>query len=121
MAMLRHRHASRATSRRGCCVRARRPTTCCTRPSWRSCGTPDDGFDLLATLTREAPPGWTGFTGRVDRKMLAEVAWDPTELARTYVCGPPGFVEATPRRSSNSGMIPGSSRPNASADWRSDT
>jgi len=28
-----------------------------------------------------------------DREMLEEVAWDPSELARTYVCGPTGFVD----------------------------
>jgi len=54
----------------------------------------DDGFELLATLTRASPPGWTGFTRRVDREMLEEVAWDASELARIYVCGPTGFVEA---------------------------
>src|SRR6476469_9753289 len=74
MAMLRHRHA----------VASHVPA----RLLVSALADDDDGFDLLATLTREAPPGWTGFTGRVDREMLAEVAWDPTELARTFVCGP---------------------------------
>jgi ferredoxin-NADP reductase len=54
-----------------------------------------DGLELFVTLTREAPPGWDGFTRRIDREMLAEVAWPPGQRARTYVCGPTSFVEGT--------------------------
>ena len=52
-----------------------------------------DGLELCVTLTRESPPGWDGFTRRIDREMLAEVAWAPDERPRTYVCGPTSFVE----------------------------
>jgi ferredoxin-NADP reductase len=45
------------------------------------------------TLTRDAPPGWTGFTRRIDREMLAAVGFRPAERPRVYVCGPTGFVE----------------------------
>jgi ferredoxin-NADP reductase len=51
------------------------------------------GLGVFATLTREAPGGWDGFTRRVDREMLAEVAWPEAERPRTYVCGPTAFVE----------------------------
>jgi ferredoxin-NADP reductase len=54
-----------------------------------------DGLELFVTLTREAPPGWDGFTRRIDQELLAEVAWPPGRRARTYVCGPTSFVEAT--------------------------
>lgn len=54
-----------------------------------------DGAEVAHTLTREQPPGWTGYTRRVDRAMLEEVAW-PVELdPLAFVCGPTGFVEAT--------------------------
>ncbi len=53
-----------------------------------------DGFDTTITLTREQPQGWTGHSGRVDRDLLAEVAWPPAESPLVYVCGPTGFVEA---------------------------
>jgi ferredoxin-NADP reductase len=53
-----------------------------------------DGLELFVTLTRKAPPGWDGFTRRIDRELLAEVAWPPDRRARTYVCGPTSFVEA---------------------------
>jgi ferredoxin-NADP reductase len=51
-----------------------------------------DGFDVVYTLTREQPEGWTGYARRVDRDLLAEIA--PDELALTFVCGPTPFVEA---------------------------
>jgi ferredoxin-NADP reductase len=53
-----------------------------------------DGLDLFVTLTRGSPPGWEGYSRRVDREMLADVAWPATEGPRTYICGPTSFVEA---------------------------
>ena len=50
-----------------------------------------DGFDVVYTLTREQPEGWTGFTRRVDRGLLAEVV--PDGLGLAFVCGPTPFVE----------------------------
>jgi ferredoxin-NADP reductase len=46
------------------------------------------------TLTREAPPQWTGRRGRVDAALLGEVGWPPAVAPRCYVCGPTSFVEA---------------------------
>jgi ferredoxin-NADP reductase len=51
-----------------------------------------DGLDVVYTLTREQPPGWTGYARRVDADMLAEVA--PADLALAFVCGPTPFVES---------------------------
>jgi ferredoxin-NADP reductase len=53
----------------------------------------DVGAQVFKTYTREPPPGWTGWARRVDRDMLGEVAWPPSEGARVFVCGPTGFVE----------------------------
>jgi ferredoxin-NADP reductase len=55
-------------------------------------GLTGDGFDVVYTLTREQPEGWTGYARRVDRDLLAEVV--PDDLALTFVCGPTPFVEA---------------------------
>ena len=52
------------------------------------------GFEVLHTLTRAQPPGWPGWTRRIDREMLAEVAWPATERALAYVCGPTPLVES---------------------------
>lgn len=51
------------------------------------------GVDVVQTLTRAQPPGWSGYRRRVDREMVAEVAWPVMEKPRCYVCGPTGFVE----------------------------
>jgi ferredoxin-NADP reductase len=53
-----------------------------------------DGAKVVHTLTREQPPGWTGYARRVDAAMLAEVAWPAAESPLAYVCGPTSFVEA---------------------------
>jgi ferredoxin-NADP reductase len=56
-----------------------------------------DGVDVIHTLTRAQPEGWTGYSRRVDAQLLAEVAWSAGEDPRTYVCGPTSFVEAVAR------------------------
>jgi ferredoxin-NADP reductase len=52
------------------------------------------GLDVVHTLTRERPPGWTGYSRRLDRDLLAEVAWPASESPRVYVCGSTRFVDA---------------------------
>ena len=52
-----------------------------------------NGVDVRFTLTRTRPEGWTGYDRRIDRELLAEVAWRPDESPLVYVCGPTGFVE----------------------------
>ena len=51
------------------------------------------GVEVLHTLTRSQPPGWRGHTRRIDREMLAEVAWPPADRPRAFVCGPTQLVE----------------------------
>jgi ferredoxin-NADP reductase len=52
-----------------------------------------NGAEVIYTLTRGQPPGWTGFSGRVDAAILARVAWPPAEQPLAFVCGPTRFVE----------------------------
>jgi ferredoxin-NADP reductase len=54
----------------------------------------DPTLEVSLTLTREPPPGWTGFRRRIDRMMLAEVAWPPAERPHVFVCGGTPLVEA---------------------------
>jgi ferredoxin-NADP reductase len=49
--------------------------------------------DVVYTLTREQPSGWTGYARRVDTELLAEVAWPADDDPRAFVCGPTSFVE----------------------------
>jgi ferredoxin-NADP reductase len=54
----------------------------------------DRALEITLTLTREPPPNWDGFRRRIDRMMLAEVAWPPAERPHVFVCGPTMLVEA---------------------------
>lgn len=51
------------------------------------------GLEVQYTLTRAQPPGWSGYSRRVDLDLLAEAVWAPGEVPLIYVCGPTGFVE----------------------------
>ncbi len=54
---------------------------------------PADGVAVSYTLTRQQPPGWTGYARRVDQAMIAEVAWPAAQAPLAYACGPTSFVE----------------------------
>jgi ferredoxin-NADP reductase len=57
-------------------------------------GARGDGLSVVQTLTRQKPPGWTGYSRRVDADLLREVAPPPEQDPRVYVCGPTTFAEA---------------------------
>jgi ferredoxin-NADP reductase len=50
-------------------------------------------LEVVQTLTRVQPPGWTGYQRRVDTEMLREVAWPAEQRQLTFICGPTPFVE----------------------------
>jgi ferredoxin-NADP reductase len=52
-----------------------------------------DGAQVSYTLTRAQPAGWAGHSGRINRALLAEVAWPAKANPVAYVCGPTSFVE----------------------------
>jgi ferredoxin-NADP reductase len=54
---------------------------------------PGDGVEVVLTLTREQPPGWSGYGRRGDVALLGEVAWPAGDGAVAFVCGPTSFVE----------------------------
>jgi ferredoxin-NADP reductase len=66
----------------------------------------EQGADIRLTLTREAPDDWPGHRGRVDRRLLAEVTWPPSDRPLVYVCGPSGFVEAVAQSLVDGGHAP---------------
>jgi len=53
----------------------------------------DHGVDVELVLTREWPEDWSGHRGRIDQKLLRELAWAPDEDPAIYICGPNSFVE----------------------------
>jgi ferredoxin-NADP reductase len=55
------------------------------------------GLEVVHTLTRVQPPGWTGRSRRIDKEMLAEVDWPAAERPLAYLCGPTPLVETVAR------------------------
>ena len=102
MAMLRHRAAALVTAnvraRHGVPARllysSRRWDDVFYRRELTRLAEDDETLDVALTLTCETPRGWTGFRRRIDRMMLAEVAWPPGERPQVFVCGPTPLVEA---------------------------
>jgi len=54
----------------------------------------DGSLEVVHTLTRSQPPGWTGYARRIDDEMLAEVAPSNEQGPLTFVCGPTPLVES---------------------------
>jgi ferredoxin-NADP reductase len=89
MSMLRHRHNAHSTVEARLLVSARDPDEVLYAQELATIGA-----ELVFTYTRRAPDGWTGYTRRVDKEILADVAYAPGTGARTYICGPTAFVES---------------------------
>jgi len=53
-----------------------------------------DGLEVFRTLTRSRPPDWSGYSRRIDRDMLGEVAFATEQHPLSMVCGPTPMVEA---------------------------
>lgn len=53
-----------------------------------------DGLEVIHTLTRVQPSDWTGYRRRIDREMLADIAWSPEQGQVAFVCGPTPLVES---------------------------
>ena len=51
------------------------------------------GAEVTLVLTRQAPEGWRGPTGRVDVPLLREHVLSADTRPHVFVCGPTGFVE----------------------------
>lgn len=102
MAMLRHRDA--ALGQQDTANRQRLPTRLLYssrrwediiyRDELAHLAAKDSALEVVHTLTREPPPGWTGFRRRIDYMMLSEVAWPATQIPHIFVCGPTALVES---------------------------
>ena len=57
----------------------------------------DSNLRLVNTLTRKQPEGWTGYRRRIDKAMLAEVAFPPEQDPKIFICGPTPLVEDASR------------------------
>ncbi|MDB4893465.1 MAG: oxidoreductase FAD/NAD(P)-binding domain protein [Gemmatimonadetes bacterium] len=98
MAMLRHRAAvlTDAAARRALPARllysSRREDEIIFRAELERLAAHDHSLRVTHTITRKPAPGWKGALGRIDRTMLATVAWPPADRPRIYICGPSPLV-----------------------------
>jgi ferredoxin-NADP reductase len=93
MAMLRHRVRSRSDAPARLLYSSRSWEDVIYRGELEDLGGRGDGLEVVHTLTRSQPPGWTGHRRRVDAELLGEVAWPAASDAHAFVCGPTAFVE----------------------------
>ncbi|HET9011925.1 MAG TPA: hypothetical protein VFN38_08925, partial [Gemmatimonadaceae bacterium] len=93
MAMIRHRAAAGSDAATRLLVSARGAGDLLFARELEELAAADPALDVSITLTRSPPAGWTGYARRVDLEMLRQVAFDPAERPRTFVCGPTAFVE----------------------------
>jgi ferredoxin-NADP reductase len=94
MAMARHRAREGATAPMRLLYSSRTLEDIIYREDLEELAGRGDGFDVVHTLTREQPPGWTGYERRIDRDLLADVAFPAADNPMVYVCGSTRFVDA---------------------------
>jgi ferredoxin-NADP reductase len=93
MAMIRHRAAQHSTVPARLLYSSRAFDEIIYRQELAQLAAADPTLMVAHTLTRRQPPDWTGYGRRIDRAMLAEVAWPPSERPMAFVCGPTSLVE----------------------------
>jgi ferredoxin-NADP reductase len=107
MAMLRHRRAARSRIPTRLLYSVRAPDDVIYADELAQLTHADGGPEVIYTFTRMSPPGWTGYSRRIDRPMLGEVARPLNEAPLTYICGPTLFVEAAANGLLEIGVAPG--------------
>ncbi len=93
MAMARHRARARAGIPTRLLFSSRTADEIIYRDELDRLAAAGDGFEVIHTLTRGQPPGWTGYARRIDEAMLVEVLEPLGPTTRAYACGPTALVE----------------------------
>jgi len=93
MAMARHRAKAGSRVPARLLFSSRTPDEIIYRAELDGLAATGDGFAVAHTLTRQQPPGWTGYARRIDEQMLAEVIEPLGAATRAYACGPTALVE----------------------------
>jgi ferredoxin-NADP reductase len=93
MAMLRHRARGHAGAPARLLSSSRNWDDVIYRDELVSLAAAGDGLEVVHTLTRSTPPGWTGYARRIDDRMIGEVLEPLGSRARCFVCGPTALVE----------------------------
>ena len=94
MAMLRHRSAVGSDVPARLLYSSRSYEEIIYRKELENLAARDGSLEVIHTLTRSRPEGWSDYDRRIDAEMLAEVAWPPDDMPLVFVCGPTPLVEA---------------------------
>jgi ferredoxin-NADP reductase len=92
MAMIRHRQAGRSEVPITLLYSTRSPHDVIYEAELEELAS-HEGIRLILTYTRDQPPGWTGYSRRIDESLLGEVAPTPDDRPLIYICGPTALVE----------------------------
>jgi ferredoxin-NADP reductase len=93
MAMIRHRAAAGSDVPTRLLYSSRSYEEIIFREELETLASWDSALEVIHTLTRSRPEGWTGYHRRIDAEMLREVAWSPDESPLAFVCSSTSFVE----------------------------
>jgi ferredoxin-NADP reductase len=93
MSMLRHRAASGSAAPARLLYSSRTLEDVIYRDELGRLAAAGDGLEVVHSLTRSQPPGWSGPSRRIDEELLAQVAWPPEERPFNFICGPTALVE----------------------------
>jgi len=93
MAMIRHRAAARSDAPTRLLYSSRSREDTIYVEEFDRLAAEDAALEVIHTLTRSQPPGWTGYSHRIDREMLDAVTPSPQERPLAFVCGPTPLVE----------------------------
>jgi len=93
MAMIRHRAVASPRPATRLLYSSRTPDDIIYADELRKLASRSDGLEVIHTLTRSQPAGWTGYTRRIDDKMLAEVRRPLGDAPLVFICGPTPLVE----------------------------
>ncbi|HEX5849569.1 MAG TPA: ferredoxin reductase [Rubrobacter sp.] len=93
MAMVRHREAAGSDTPVRLLYSSRSYPEIIFRGELETLAAGDGTLEVVHTLTRSRPEGWSGYDRRIDAEMLREVAYQPEERPLAFVCGPTPLVE----------------------------
>ena len=93
MAMIRHHAAARSDAPTRLLYSSRSREDTIYVEEFDRLAAEDAALEVIHTLTRSQPPGWTGYRRRIDREMLDAVAPSPQERPLAFICGPTPLVE----------------------------
>jgi ferredoxin-NADP reductase len=106
MAMIRHRARAGSRVPTRLLFSSRGPDEIIYRDELDRLAATGDGFEVAHTLTRQQPPGWTGYSRRIDEPMLAKVLEPLGAGTRAYTCGPTALVETVANGLVRLGLTP---------------